>query len=222
MTEVPAVYAALQGVMEELASIPKNGQMKFGQTSYNYLRADDVQEKINPALKNNGLIVVPSYTVETLLRGKSGSELPYVYVHLDLTYVSVTDGSTVTAHAVGESQASDDKSVNKALTQAIKNAHRAQFQFASGEPEPDDFGATPEPPKPARALETAKATSPRRATVKSEWKDKVSAEFINTDKASSESAIKLFKSIQADNPVASQDDVYAMVYNALVAENGKS
>lgn len=212
-----AVYAALQGVMEELASIPKNGTMKFGQTSYNYLRADDVQEKINPALKNNGLIVVPSYTVETLLRGKAGAEIPYVYVHLDLQYVSVVDGSSVTSHAVGESQASDDKSINKALTQAIKNAHRAQFQFASGEPEPDDIGASAPAPAP-RALSQAK--SPK--TEDPEYKTKVTTEFITTGKVTSVKAKELYNSIKSDNPKASIDDVYAMVYNALVAEDGES
>ena len=148
---VPAVYGSLHAVMEGLKNIPKNGKMKFGSTEYEYLRADDVQERINPLLLENNLIVRPEYTVDQINRGR-GEGVPYVNVNLALTYISTLDGTEVTVHAVGESQASDDKSVNKGLTQAIKNAHRAQFQFASGEKEPDDL-----PP-----VERTQATAPKQ------------------------------------------------------------
>jgi len=121
MVETKAIYAALSKVQAGLANVPKNGEMKFGATSYKYLKADDVQEAINPLLNDNGVIVRPEYTVETLTRGR-GEGSPYVYVHLSLTYVAVADGSEFTIRAVGESAATDDKSINKALTQAIKNA----------------------------------------------------------------------------------------------------
>lgn len=136
----PAVYGAIHNVMKGLANIPKNGVMKFGNTHYQYLKADDVQEKLNPLLVEHGIIVKSDYTVETLNRGRSEqASVPYVYVHLILTYISIEDGSEFQVSGFGEAQASDDKSINKALTQAIKNVHRATFQFASGEPEPDDF-----------------------------------------------------------------------------------
>jgi hypothetical protein len=150
-TGAPAVYAALHKVQEGLASIPKRGEMKFGSTSYSYLKADDVQEKINPLLQESGLVVKSDYTVDTLLRGR-GEGSPYVYVNLSLTYISIQDGSEMTVTAVGESAAQDDKSINKALTQAIKNAHRATFQFASGEREPDDFPARDVPASEPRAV----------------------------------------------------------------------
>lgn len=159
-TEAPKIYAALGKVQAGLASIPKNGVMKFGNTSYEYLKADDVQDRLNPLLTENKIIVQADYTVETLSRGR-GEGAPYVYVHLTLTYVHQEDGSTFPVSGVGESAATDDKSINKALTQAIKNLHRATFQFASGEREPDDT-----PPSstasdtPSRAVTAAKKTPP--------------------------------------------------------------
>jgi hypothetical protein len=133
---VPAIYAAMHKVMQGVANIPKSGEMKFGATNYKYLRADDVQEKLNPLLTENGIVVNAQYTVRDAEKGNRH----WVYVDLDLSYISTEDGSVFpVVKATGESIAGDDKSVNKALTQAIKNAHRATFQFASGEPEPDDL-----------------------------------------------------------------------------------
>lgn len=151
-TKAPAIYPALLKVAAGMASIPKNGHMKFGNTEYDYLRADDVQEKLNPLLTENKIIVKSEYTVDTVMRGR-GEGSPFVYVNLALTYISAEDGSEHRVTAVGESAASDDKSINKGLTQAIKNIHRATFQFASGEPEPDNFvpGTAPAEPKQSAA-----------------------------------------------------------------------
>ncbi len=144
---VPAIYAAMHKVMQGVANIPKSGEMKFGATNYKYLRADDVQEKLNPLLTENGIVVSAQYTVRDTEKGNRH----WVYVDLDLTYISTEDGSAFpTIKATGESIAGDDKSVNKALTQAIKNAHRAAFQFASGEPEPDDVAPGQQASAPAQ------------------------------------------------------------------------
>lgn len=178
-SKAPAVYAALGKVAEGLGSIPKNGHMFFPgkngkpDTDYWYLRADDVQEAINPLLVENGLIVQSEYTVKDITRPgfREGQVIPYVYVELSLTYVAVSDGSSLSVSSVGESQAADDKSINKALTQAIKNAHRATFQFASGEPEPDDLPPAAVKPEPA-ALRNIGTMSSMKAGVSASEKDK--------------------------------------------------
>jgi ERF superfamily len=172
--KVPAIYGAIANVQAGLANIPKNGVMKFGATSYTYLKADDVQEAINPLLNSHGVIVRPEYTVETLTRGR-GEGAPYVYVSLALTYVAVEDGSEFTVRSVGESAATDDKSINKALTQAIKNAHRVTFQFASGEPEPDDVPAVSSPAVPRKSVAEQKIDAARSSSTDNEWVSKIKA-----------------------------------------------
>lgn len=154
----PAIYAALLEVQKGLASIPKNGVMNIANQKYNYLKADDVQEKINPLLTKHGVVVVSEYTSRFANAEETGLKAKTV-VDLTLTYVAVKDGSSVTVKASGESLGMDDKSVNKALTQAIKNSHRTQFQFTSGEPDPDDFPSEPE--AQAKAPNTTPRTSPR-------------------------------------------------------------
>lgn len=143
--ETPAIYGSMLEVMKGVAKIPKNGVMSFGNTSYTYLKADDVQEKLNPLLAENNILVHSWYTTRDVEKGNR----QWVYVDLSMRYYSTLDGSCFPPlgedpiRATGESIAGDDKSINKSLTQSIKNAHRATFQFASGEPEPDDVKTAP-------------------------------------------------------------------------------
>lgn len=174
MTEsktVPGVYAALSRVMEGLSNIPRTGQMSFKTTHYSYLKADDVQERLYPLLVENNLITIPAFDTHNYIRGEGPDRpgVPFVEVHLDLTYVYVPDGSQVTVSSVGECQGSDDKSVNKALTQAIKNAHRATFQFPSGEPEPDDYAPREVPAAPSKvSRQVAQARKPAQTAEEKE------------------------------------------------------
>lgn len=153
-----AIYKALGNVMEGIGNIPKTGVMKFGNTSYNYLRADDVQERLNPLLRENNIIVQPKYEYSQTSRSvRAGNDgIDFVLVTLHMTYISTIDGSAIEyGPFVGEAQGGDDKSINKALTQALKNANRIIFQFASGEQEPDDVAPQAQKPEP-KALAGAK------------------------------------------------------------------
>lgn len=192
---LPAIYPAMQRVMAGIANIPKTGEMKFGATNYKYLKADDVQEKLNPLLTENNVVVASQYDVTEGQRGNRD----YVYVTLTLTYISAEDGSHYpSVQAVGEAIAGDDKSINKALTQAIKNAHRTTFQFASGEPDPDDYAGAPETkstpaqrqiqkakaaPKTQAPKPTAKDESPDVARLLGEIKAAVDSGTVTSDKA---------------------------------------
>ena len=204
VTAVAKIYPALANVMEGMANIPKNGKMDFKQTQYAYLRADDVQERLNPLLVANKIIVRSEVTVRDVVKGQRD----WVYVDLILTYVSSEDGSEfVGSIATGESIAGDDKSVNKALTQAIKNAHRAQFQFTSGEDEPDNHGGAPDgktTPEPAaltaakrigsRAPQAPKANAPATNTLPT--KTLVMAEYLTPGTVRKEDAGVLLHSAQ--------------------------
>ena len=173
--KVPAIYGAILKVQEGIANIPKNGEMKFGGTNYKYLKADDVQDKLNPLLTENGIVVNAAYSVRDVEKGNR----QWVYVDLELTYIATADGSQFpVVKSTGESVAGDDKSVNKALTQAIKNAHRATFQFASGEPEADDLPAQTGAPatrqSPAQAkVDKARATTTPAASGAKALQDKI-------------------------------------------------
>lgn len=212
-TKVPAIYGALAKVQAAMANIPKNGRMSFGKTNYEYLKADDVQERINPLLTEHGIIVSSQYTVTDVLRG-SERGVPFVYVNLTLEYISVKDGSKHVVTAVGESQAQDDKSINKALTQAIKNSHRATFQFASGEPEPDD----PAPAVPSRAVTQAKAAkgagpvtrpkAPAGGTELNKVKDHIRATYLKENPKGAPTVKKIVDEVKAEGKIADEVQIY--------------
>lgn len=211
--KVPAIFNAMLKVMEGVANIPKNGEMSFGNTSYKYLKADDVQEALNPLLIKNKIVVGSRYTVDVGQRGNRD----YVYVTLELTYYSTEDGSEYpTVEAVGESIAGDDKSINKALTQAIKNAHRATFQFASGEPEPD--GETSNPAEPAKkAPATKKLEEARAKATKSqgEHQKTVMRDWVGKGVISKEDANALYGKVKSEMSELKGDDIFKEMINRL-------
>lgn len=199
MTDTKEIYASILAVQKGLANIPKNGEMKFGATSYNYLKADDVQEALNPLLSANNIVVNAQYTTRDAEKGNR----QWVYVDLKLTYISALDGSQFpVVKATGESIAGDDKSVNKALTQAIKNAHRATFQFASGEPEPDMVppGTSPATTSaPAKSPTAAKLDKARKPIAKAETDDNQAKvrTWIGTDESRKAQANAAYERVKA-------------------------
>lgn len=218
----PAIYAALLEVQKGLANIPKNGVMDIANQKYNYLKAHDVQEKINPLLTKHGVIVLSDYSVRYLNPGETGLKAKTV-VDLTLTYTAVADGSSVSVSAAGESLGMDDKSVNKALTQALKNSHRAQFQFSSGEAEPDDFPSEPE--ARAKAPSATPKASPRasaqaKAPSATPSVDKVNS-LVKSGKADKDEVAALRDAVMAEKNIegpptgAQKEEVFSEILKRL-------
>lgn len=224
--KVPAIYGALGEVMKGIANVPRNGKMKFGATEYSYLKADDVQKAINPLLTSNNIVVASSYTTHNFEKGSRW----WVEVNLELRYYSTVDGSMFPPFAenpvmaTGESIAGDDKSVNKALTQAIKNAHRATFQFESGEPEADDNIPTADLTKPTateRKIASA-AKSPAKAPAKPAAKattprEQIKAQFIDSGKKTA-AEVNTLKTAVAKETGLGADELYAEILKRLESE----
>lgn len=221
--KVPAIYPSLAKVFAGVANIPKTGHMKFSTTEYDFLKADDVQERLNPLLSENGVIVSSAYTTRDLEKGNRW----WVYVDLELRYYSTIDGSVfppsdqMPIMATGESVAGDDKSVNKALTQAIKNAHRATFQFASGEKEPDDL--TPADEAKTTAVQTkiaaAKKPAPKATSTASPLRDTIRTEWIESGKFTSTYVNALLNDVQT---TGLKDDAALTRVIELLAEAEKA
>ena len=60
MTETtPAIYAAINEVMSGLTVIPRTGKMRIktqkATIEYDYLKSDDVQERLHPLLVEKGI-----------------------------------------------------------------------------------------------------------------------------------------------------------------------
>lgn len=223
--KVPAIYAAMGEVFKGLANVEKKGVGPAQQGGYAYLKADDVQAALNPLLSANNVIVQAPFTAFQAERGTKA----WVYVELEIRYCSTIDGSVWPPReddpikATGESVGTDDKSVNKALTQAIKNAHRATFQFASGEKEPDDAPHGVDMTQPSaieKAAEKAKATTAKPAAAKSTTsplREKVRLEWIEKGKADKDYVNALVT--EAKSKSIEGDDVWKYVMDKLEASD---
>lgn len=137
-TKVPAIYSAIAAIQEGVGSIPKNGEMNFKSTRYNFVKADDIQEKIHELLVANSVIVKPEILEAfTEDRNMGGRTAPFVIVKLSLKYIATSDGSEHEAIVFGEATGTDDKSVRKAVTSAQKIANLLTFQISTGDPNDD-------------------------------------------------------------------------------------
>lgn len=153
------IYQDLNEVMRSIGAIGKNSTNDFHR--YKYRSADDMINAINPVMARVGLITIPNEMsrVREERKNKKGEDMIFTLVTMSYKFVS-TDGSSETAIVSGEGSDSGDKSLNKAMTSAYKNALNQVFMIATdmidSETESPEIGSKPAPkptPTPSKAEE---------------------------------------------------------------------
>ena len=141
----PKIYAAMLAVADGVGTIEKNGVMKFGGTEYKYVKNDDILEAISKLMIENKVITRPVITNHELVTREIGANrfVAMTVVTLDVTYISVEDGSEFTVSVTAEGADNGDKGGRKAVTQAQKIANLLTFNIATGEPDPDGMEVLP-------------------------------------------------------------------------------
>ena len=123
MTGTPRVYAAIAGVMNDLAKAGISKSRKNVQQGYNFRGIDEVYNALSPMLANNGLVIIPSFANREVVERVSAKGGALFYVTLAGTFklVATSDGSEVVAGPFfGEAMDSGDKATNKAMSAAFK------------------------------------------------------------------------------------------------------
>ena len=115
----------------------------------------------------NKVITRPVITNHQLVTREIGANrfVAMTIVTLDVTYISVEDGSEFTVSVTAEGADNGDKGGRKAVTQAQKIANLLTFNIATGEPDPDGMEVTPvaQSATPVQnRIATASATGPSR------------------------------------------------------------
>lgn len=164
------IYKDLNEVMRSIGSIGKNSKNDFHK--YNYRGIDDMINAINPVMARVGVMIIP-YEMNLIReerRNKKGEDMVFTVITMAYKFVS-SDGSSETVTVSGEGSDSGDKSLNKAMTSAYKNALNQVFMIAtdmidSETESPEIVGKTaPTPaPKPAFVPAQAKAPEPKPAS----------------------------------------------------------
>ena len=110
-TATPKIYAALQGVMEDIKSLEKNGAAPKAMGGYKFLAVDDVLKEVRPHLVKHKIIVLPQLvnTDNHVIQQDGGRISTKVFLTFDFHFVSTEDGSEVVVTVVGEANDTGDK-----------------------------------------------------------------------------------------------------------------
>jgi hypothetical protein len=136
---VPKIYYAIANIQAGVGNIPKNGVGPASQGSYKYVKNDDILEAISKLMIDNKVITRPRIIQHEVISRDIGANrtVAMTVVHLEVTYISIEDGSEFTVIVSAEGADNGDKGARKAVTQAQKIANLLTFNIATGEPDPD-------------------------------------------------------------------------------------
>lgn len=144
-SSVPKIYHAIAAIQAGVGNIPKNGIGPASQGSYKYVKNDDILEAISKLMIENKVITKPTILRHDLVTREIGANraVAMTVVELQVTYISLEDGSEFTTTVTAEGADNGDKGGRKAVTQAQKIANLLTFNIATGEPDPDGIDVTP-------------------------------------------------------------------------------
>ena len=142
---VPKIYNAIANIQAGVGNVPKAGIGPASQGSYKYVKNDDILEAISKLMIENKVITRPVITNHQLVTREIGANrfVAMTVVTLDVTYISVEDGSEFTVSVTAEGADNGDKGGRKAVTQAQKIANLLTFNIATREPDPDGVEVVP-------------------------------------------------------------------------------
>jgi len=142
---VPKIYSAIAKIQAGVGNVPKNGIGPASQGSYKYVKNDDILETVSKLMIENKVITRPRIIQHELITREIGANrtVALTVVHLELTYISIEDGSEMTVVVSAEGADNGDKGGRKAVTQAQKIANLLTFNIATGEPDPDGMDVEP-------------------------------------------------------------------------------
>lgn len=143
---VPHVYNCIAAVSAEIAQTGIAKNRSNTTQNYKFRGIDDVYNALAPLISKHGLVIIPRILAREVVERQTqkGGTLFYVTVEAEFDFVSVKDGSKVTARSFGEAMDSADKATNKAMSAAYKYTAFQTFCIPT-EGDNDADAHTPEP-----------------------------------------------------------------------------
>lgn len=154
------IHVAMVKLMAEVGVVGKNQSTSFGER-YSYRGIDDVMAALQPALVKCGIVVVPEVLEQHLgeYTTEKGSVMQHAILKVKYTFYA-EDGSSVSAIVMGEGADKGDKSVNKAMSGAMKYAITQALSIPTKETK--DSEADEAVGTEGRARSQPAASAPRR------------------------------------------------------------
>lgn len=123
LNQVPMIYGLVGKAMSKIGAIGKDSAATnySGKTMYKFRGIDAVYNALNPVMSELGLFIIPEVLEHKREERTStnGSNLIYSIATVKFTMFA-PDGSSVSGIVVGEGMDSGDKSMNKAMSIAMK------------------------------------------------------------------------------------------------------
>lgn len=136
-TKSPAIYAALNAIMNDIGSIGKERQNP--QQHFMFRGIDQVMNTLKPLLAKHHVNIIPEVVEMRREERRTGSGGTLMYSILTVKHHFVaTDGSEVVSTTIGEGMDSGDKASNKAMSIAFKYACFQVFCIPTEEMTKDD------------------------------------------------------------------------------------
>lgn len=136
-TKSPAIYAALNAIINDIGSIGKERQNQ--QQHFMFRGIDQVMNTLKPLLAKHQVNIIPEVVDMKREERRTGSGGTLMYSILTVKHHFVaTDGSEVVSTTIGEGMDSGDKASNKAMSIAFKYACFQVFCIPTEEMTKDD------------------------------------------------------------------------------------
>lgn len=143
------IFMDLAAVMAAVTAVGKDGRNES--QGYRFRGIDGVLNAVGPALRANGVIILPELldmTDEVIEVGQRRTRMARVTVKVRYSFVA-SDGSVLHAVVPGEAMDSSDKAASKAMSVAFRTALIQALALPTDEPDPDETTherSTPPPP----------------------------------------------------------------------------
>jgi hypothetical protein len=136
---VPGIYQAINNVMRQVTAVRKDGFNNHSR--YSFRGIDDVLNRVGPALRDHGVIIVPTILEAPRLdeRATKAEKLSlYWTIRVRYTWICVADGSQIECEVIGEAADTGDKGSSKAQSVAFRTAMIQVLAIPTDEPDPDE------------------------------------------------------------------------------------
>ena len=127
----------LNKAMRTMGNVAKSGKMNEGGKNYNYMQADDIFSKLQDALADAGIAIIPNIKSATFadVVSKAGSTGRHVVINMEF---QITDGTdSMQSEWMSEAIDYGDKAITKAGTLGRKYFIISLFQLATGDSKDD-------------------------------------------------------------------------------------
>lgn len=187
------IFSAIPKVAKAIGAISKTRRNQ--QQGYQFRGIDDVLNACHDPLTDNGVFCATEVSdlVREERQSKSGGALIYTTLKLKVTFYA-EDGSSISTTTFGEAMDSADKSINKAMSAALKYAF---FQTFTIPLEEDDADKTTHEPLPRQQQQNGSKKLPEMSDAEREFREWVKP-FTTSKEISSQEVADIVASYKRD------------------------